>query len=369
MGVIMWRVVYLWFLFPLIVLTMTALLVARDEGDPVGEVVGPGEIEAVVSQAAEVPLVGQATVTIWRPGSTQLKLAGSTEGIITAVHLEPGETVSHGSPVANVSGATVIAARTPSPFYRPIGPFIQGEDVRELAEMLSSFGYLAEGEVGDVADIVLVRAIDRFFRATHHTAEHNAVFDPSWVLWLPIDHGVVEAVGLHVGDPATGSLAAVSAGPITMTVARADGTPISEESWADTRVLRVDGSPAPPQAASLADLREHPEVLLQADSGSDQSIAPAPAGEPPGDEPIVSQHTIEVDTGEVLAGVVLPLTAILGPEGDQCVILRSAGGEVRTAPIDVIGDTSGRPVVRGLPDDVQVLATPDPLEHSCADGD
>ncbi|HEX4904507.1 MAG TPA: Calx-beta domain-containing protein [Acidimicrobiales bacterium] len=62
-------------------------------------------------------------------------------GRISAVHVDDGATVEAGQPILSIDGRDAIAATGDFPFYRPLEVGSQGNDVRQLEQILRDAGY------------------------------------------------------------------------------------------------------------------------------------------------------------------------------------------------------------------------------------
>ncbi len=122
-----------------------------------------------------------ATITLQWSIPLRIK-APSWSGMVTDVYLVRGSLLSSGSPVLQIDGVKRIAWETPSPFWRSLSFGTKGEDVLWLEQNLKAMG-MFESE----PDQSFNRATEGAVRnlASSIGAENSAVFDPSWIVWLP----------------------------------------------------------------------------------------------------------------------------------------------------------------------------------------
>ncbi|RLP75069.1 hypothetical protein D9V32_11660 [Mycetocola tolaasinivorans] len=118
-------------------------------------------------------------------------------GLITAVQ-PPRTTVAHGDVVVTIDGIDRIAAHTPAPFWRPIGPdTIAGADIGALNTLLGDLG-LARGTANTFGSGT-ARGITQLAKKL---GAEGDTFDPAWVLHLAEPRITVGAAAFSVGQTA-----------------------------------------------------------------------------------------------------------------------------------------------------------------------
>jgi len=169
----------------------------RDHVDPITILVVP---HAVRKQAA-----GEVEVH-WR--TEDVLVAPAWSGLVTAVPLEPGQTVHEFDTVAVVDGISRLAVRSEHPFHRALSAGDAGDDVRQLADALSRLA-IVHGDSTDRVDGAFVQGIETLAKMIG--APVAAQFDPAWFLWMHSDRPVA-AVDMQVAHlaPAQGTVIAES---------------------------------------------------------------------------------------------------------------------------------------------------------------
>lgn len=338
----------------------TVLFLASREADPVAATLGDGELRSIVPDVSSVPLRRTASVTVTGEAASALRPAPGLAGMVTASPLAPGDEVTSGTPVVEVDGTTVLALHTPAPLHRTIGPETTGADVAMLGTALVNLGLMEPAAVDEVPNADLLAAINAFHRAHRDPRTDALAFEPSWVTWLPHERVVVTRIAVRVGSTVSDPIAETSSTDRAIEVLDDAGGAIPPDQWPSLRIEAIDGA-APPLQVTMADLARRPDLLAPRD-------APAsPEGEP-SDQPSEGRVVRVAYSGaESVRGSVVPLTAVLGMPGSECVVTTAASGS-RTVTVEVAGETGGRPVVTGLEPDVAILVAPDPLAHECPRG-
>lgn len=149
-------------------------------------------VQAVDQQPVRVVLTYESPAVIRAPGWT---------GLVQKVLVAPGQTVVSGTPIAVIDDVQRIAMRTPLPFSRSLRSGDKGQDVADLQAALTSLGYYAgliDGVYG--ADTGLaVKALQGWGLGVRAP---STTFDPTHVIWLPVDSFVVDEVAFDVATPA-----------------------------------------------------------------------------------------------------------------------------------------------------------------------
>ncbi len=118
----------------------------------------------VESRVLSSTVIVRGTVTF--DEQTQISVSGSTvEGtaIITRVPLQPGDVLTEGDVIVEVSGRPVVALQGELPVFRNLTPGLDGPDVTQLEAALVRLGY-DPGTVDTVYDAATEAAVEQFFR-------------------------------------------------------------------------------------------------------------------------------------------------------------------------------------------------------------
>lgn len=142
--------------------------------------------------------------------------AGAARGTVTSVKARPGDALAGGAVLFQVDGIDRVGFASSIPFYRPIASGTEGPDVAELHRLLVLKGALdAMPANAQVATFATAQAVGDF--AEHIGAARTTTFDPGWVVFLPAQELVAEAVNLKVGQqtPAQGAVIITTPGKVT----------------------------------------------------------------------------------------------------------------------------------------------------------
>ena len=149
------------------------------------------------------------TLTVQTGRSVQVK-APSWNGLITAVHLAPGDTLGDGTDVVSIDGIVRRAAVTEFPFHRALTSNDRGADVEQLHELLVRWGHLAEMPSSPDRFRYRTTVAVRSLAAELGGDSRTRFFDPSWLIWLPSgEEFVIARLGLAVGEAAPGLAATI----------------------------------------------------------------------------------------------------------------------------------------------------------------
>ncbi|WP_183093127.1 peptidoglycan-binding domain-containing protein [Nocardioides stalactiti] len=130
-------------------------------------------------------------------GRTEVNLAGDVgnlegEPIYTGGLVAPGELLTSGTVLAEISGRPVMVIEGAVPMYRTLLVGSRGEDVRQLESYLAWAGFLGAG-IDDLYDESTAGAVETFYRARGYEPVRAAV----------VDH--VGATGIGRGERPPGS--------------------------------------------------------------------------------------------------------------------------------------------------------------------
>ena len=126
----------------------------------VGPLMAPAErrvLEDAVVVRGTVSSVGSIEVTVVS--------ASDIEPIISGVPMLPGDEVSAGDVVLEVSGRPILALEGTTPAYRDLQPGAQGGDVAQLQDTLANAGFPVDGESGTYGPKTS-EAVEALYRAS-----------------------------------------------------------------------------------------------------------------------------------------------------------------------------------------------------------
>ena len=288
-----------------------------------------------MARSASAPLT-------WHAGPSLL--APSWSGLVTAVHVVPGQRVTSGTSIVSVGGTDLIALASPQPFYRQIGPKTVGIDVEYLRTALGRLGIVNVGS-GATYDVLLKSAIQQLdAKLTGIPArEASGVFDPGSVLYLQSDF-VAASVDLQVGTmvPVTGHVIVASAqtlAPFSLAASSPQGVapPLPSSSLGYVLVL-ADGTAIPLAAAGfgVTDPIDLQRVASAVGSGSPSLIG-------------------EVHLAAPVVVAAVPSTAVVSDaSAAYCVFVVNATG-LRALLVTPVGGLPGVTELTGLPRSIQSI--------------
>ena len=133
------------------------------------------------------------------------KLRVESEGIVTSVSIEAGESLNSGFEALAVDGVPVISYTGESPFYRTLRVGDEGVDVEALYKLLQDTGQLSEDL--DLSESYLYESwiadhVLEMQKSIGHSAD--AVIEPAEFLYVPINFNRVSRILVSVGDPVPG---------------------------------------------------------------------------------------------------------------------------------------------------------------------
>jgi hypothetical protein len=186
----------------------------------------------LLTMSLALPLIGIALLTVWdsqnslsasrpvwvavKPADAEVRnpvdvvlgwqpvpplLSPGWVGTVTAVDAIRPEGVMTGDSVARVDGIQRLAAHTASPFYRSLALGDRGEDVANLNDLLGRFELKSAS--GDVFTRNTLEGVRQFAaRIGSRSPSQTLSFDPSWIVYLPIEGIKGRQFDLPVGAPA-----------------------------------------------------------------------------------------------------------------------------------------------------------------------
>ena len=127
-------------------------------------------------------------------------LAPNWQGIVTAVHIVKGTSVSTGTPLLDVDGVTRTAVASATPFYRSLAEGMAGTDVQALETTLRAMGYF-KGKANTKYDASTAAAVKKLEKKIGINPQ-TGVFDPAWFVWMPGENLTADSILLTVNKAA-----------------------------------------------------------------------------------------------------------------------------------------------------------------------
>lgn len=333
-GAVVWLGVAIWVLAPL------GGLVLLDGLDGRASFAAPVPVSAPV-EAHDQPVARTVDLGLrWVDGVTAP--APDWSGTVQEVHTGPGEQVASGSPVATIDGVTRLAWASTGAFARPLGAGDRGPDAEWLNGLLAELGH--PHATGDRVTARTVRGVGGLARDLGIRGEVT-VFDPTWLVYLPVSPMVVAEVGLTAGHPAP-----PAGEPVLTATADLERAVLAERGTYAGSSLDTTGMDL---SASLRALPGEQLLVagtpfpLDADGGA---VAPEAlselAGKLAADSTGVTAQLVR-DPGD--EEYVVPSAALVtGASGETCVTVAAPVANTgRTVPVHVVASTDGRTVITG----------------------
>jgi hypothetical protein len=285
----------------------------------------------------------------WQPGA--VVRAPGWAGVVTAVYVAAGETLTQGQRVVAVDGVDRVAFASAAPFYRALESGDEGADVARLHELLLAMGFIdpsAEGP-GDPEFLSFATSLAVGEFNASLGVSGSRVFDPATVIWMAAFFPL-ETVALEVGAPAPPAGSVVATGPATLVSATLQAQNPTEPIALEPGVpyVLVKGPSAEGRLAfEAASLTLAPQSLA--------TFAGLVA-------PLTEQTDALLERETPLQSLAVPSTAIVANgAGDLCAWVADAtdGREYRPVAVTLAGSRAGvTDVVSGLAAGDQVLANP-----------
>ncbi len=334
---------------------------------------GPADALAATVDPVVVPVTSTQD-TVQRPVQVRVELDPATAsyspvdgGLVTAVLVGPGASVSTGTRLVEVAGVVRVGAWSRRPFYRALEVGDRGWDVDQLRSLLGQLGRAVPRQpLGHPYDTAMATAVRRWARSLG--AGSDGSFDPSWVVWLPQPELVVASVQAHVGAPVPGpGQVLVSYRPIVRRATLVG--PVVDAGPVVTDELTLAGSSATThlRLADGAVVLDEPSRLRLSAAAAGASVGTgADAG------PTAGAGADATSPGSVLIGAVrvtrwrqavvsVPVTALLTrPDSSSCVVVSTSGGGWRPQSVLVLGSDPGTLLaeVTGLSAGASIVANP-----------
>jgi peptidoglycan hydrolase-like protein with peptidoglycan-binding domain len=310
---------------PLILLTLSLSGAKKEQAESTA-----GKSAAVITVGSR-DLDDRRAVTITASGGRAPTAFVDVPGTVTAVKVSPGGVLATGAEVVSVDGHPLRALLGTSPLYRALKLGDSGDDVRALGQFLVAAGLLDAGSADGSYGVRYRDAVVRFQHSAGYT--EDGVFQPSYVVFLPQDFGVVTEVSLAVGQRITAqSQAMTGTAPIvSLAVRPADGGPLQRASGGNGYGLRI-GSEKTVFSALPVPAQEVPQVwsaivggvsrgdlktsTVESDSGTQTQVEGA-----------------QLEAGTVRAYGSVPASAVFTTkDGQSCLFV--AGGKQPDQPFD-----------------------------------
>lgn len=333
--------------------TWGVLTILRPAEDPLASTehtyveVAAGEVSASISLNA---------VAEW----TQIPVgANQASGIVTSVGIEPGAEVSQGTVLYSVGLRPVVVAQGDVPMFRQIGSGIEGDDVRQLQEMLAALGFY--GNIIDgKAEMGTTAAIKEWQGAVG--VEESGVVEPGDVIFVPQlpTRLALDTELVHRGANLSGNEEAIL------------GLSAAPEFW----VPVTEGQAAMMPAGTMVEVNSPDGQIWQGVAGEQErdtesgtiSVVVAGSegatlcGDACGQIPVSGQTTLtsKIVTVEQVTGLVLPSSAIVTTADGTTAVIDRKGDRI---PIQVVASAKGMSVVSGVDEGIRVRvpATAEPM--------
>lgn len=302
-----------------------------------------------------------------KPRAAAVQLAKSEEadlvsppglgGVVTALDVELGSTLSHLSPIGKVDGRSIYAVASDSPFHRDLVRGDKGDDVIMLQELLRDSGF-RDSEPTGVVDSSTSGEVQAFNRNAG-AASPTRRFSRASVIWLPASEALITGISIGVGRPTP------SFGERLLTLRWfANGSTIVDRSG---RVLDVsapvevlfDGVPVGQVASPAIGAELAGELaLLQAAKSSPGNGSAAQEGNSGSEtSALVPIELLSLSANEKF---LVPVGAVISPAetGDRCLYVAAEGSYAAMATSVVGGEFGMIEISPAPPEGAEVLLNP-----------
>lgn len=270
-------------------------------------------------------------------------------GVVTSIDVDAGESVSSGTVLYTVDLRPVVVARGAVPMFRPMGPGAEGEDVRQLQEMLrdaGQYGGSLDGMFGGgTANAVGDWQRSRGARVTGVVDVGDVIFVPDLPMRVTLDASVISrGAMLSGGETVLKGLTSAPSFEIPVTEGQAALTP------AGTRVEITAPDGKVWDAAAQEQVRSDDGAIRvrlgPQDGGSvcGQSCAEVP---PLGKTPLRSRIIVV----EEVRGLVVPSAALVTTADGTTAVLDAKD---RRIPVTVLASANGMSAITGADEGLRV---------------
>lgn len=153
------------------------------------------------------------------------QVAGTGAGVVTAVHVSPGQTLAAGDPIVDVNDQPWVALVGDAPLWRDLRLGDHGADVDRLRHFLADLGYPA-GSVSGQVTAATMDGVGKLSEALGRDGPHQVLFH-ELLLWVGAEPLTVNDVLIDVGDTVAAGQPLLSGPtpPPTISVRLPDGPP------------------------------------------------------------------------------------------------------------------------------------------------
>lgn len=287
------------------------------------------------------------TVAAWAPAPIASNRAA---GVVTQVVAAPGAEVSQGSMLYTVDLRPVVVAQGAVPAFRDVGDGAEGNDVRQMQQMLADLGFY-QGEVDGSAGSRTIAAIRAWQKSlgteqTGVVATGDVIFVPTLPTRVSLDEKVVyPGASLGGGERILSGLAAAPelSMPVTDTQAAMipSGTRVEITSPEGDLWTAFAGEQVKDATSGTV------TVKLQ---GQDGAVI---CGDQCGQVPVSGQVTLlsKIVTVETATGLVVPSSALVSEADGKLAVIDEHGERV---PVKVVAGARGMSVIEGADTGIKV---------------
>jgi len=250
-------------------------------------------------------------------------VAAGAKGRVTSVDVSPGDSLVSGEIVFVVGGVRILAEAAPAPFWRKLKRGDTGDDVAMLQCILAERGFYSGACDGSFGGTTL-EALIAYNQAIGIGS--SAIFDPAFVLWLPMQPMVVARVDVEVGSwfAAQGEVVLTSEQePIAVSLRLTGGVESDLARFGDLAfVLNVGGSEIPVAADLAVNMRD---VIAVVDVAAAIASRSSPEDEP--NDSLLSGNKLVIKGALVgskeFRSLSVPTAAIVESSGRLCVFVKA----------------------------------------------
>ena len=276
-------------------------------------------------------------------------------GVVTRVPAKVGDIISGYDKVVEIDGITRLAWQTKRPFYRSLSSDDRGWDVTALQKALNDLGFL-DSKPNGLMDWDTVAAVKAYSKKIGYTTGQE-VFDPGWVVFLPVKRFTVAEIHLVVGTQAPAVGTSIFGAETPLESVRVTAIEADLPSPADQWQVVVDGQAYQFDDTGYIAVEHLPEIAKSKSLlGNDDSATSDDAG---------TVHAIIQRVKPLMVQRVPSISVSVAADGRHCVwVVKSdtnqAIPQYDPVFVELLQDRSqsGVTLLVGLPDGLTLVSNP-----------
>jgi peptidoglycan hydrolase-like protein with peptidoglycan-binding domain len=309
------------------------------------------DVEPVLTQATERVSDGeQAARLSFDVGDPAEMISSGGSGIVTDIHVEPGDVLGEGDPVFSVDGVERRIMVSDHPLHRDLEAEARGADIVIAEKFLNRTGYL-DAEPDDFFGWETVVAT-REFESDVGVAKPTSTFGADLVVWLPEAQFEVGEIEVRQGRPVPSVGEPVLSSPKPVTTAKLQDREGGAITVGTPSVVEFRGE----EIGRIDDAEDIPAELIQ----EIYDVLGSEAAAPDGDSDDAKTADIVLRFVEPVTSLAVPSSAVMvTKDGDSaCVWTADEAGLFHAQTVTVLDGTLGSTDVDMQDTGRDILANP-----------